>query len=766
MAQRAYINFDLQIEPAGDGHYRSQVLESPSGQAESQFDLPFSSLQLENFYLRMNQPRQGTRDAGGELDPVKVDRTRELGRGLFDSLFGPDVYACYRSGLNDARDQGKGLRIRLRLKAPELATLPWEFLYDPHVNMFLSRSIETPIVRYTELPYKDPLLLVQPPLTMLVLIANPRGDLDVEKEWRLLDQALKPLQESRLLRVERLPGGDLGSLQRRLRQGDVHIFHFIGHGDYNEREQSGGLLFENPGGPPVMLNGDQLGPVLHNHAALRLVVLNACEGASASPTDPFSGLAQRLVQMGIPAVVAMQFPVSDRSAITFAEQFYGALADGFPVDAALVEARTAIAAQPNDVEWGTPVLFTRAGDGRIFDIQEAGRGAHPPDTPPNLAGGPGLPGWPIGLLVGLAGMVVLGLGWLLLRAINRPGPVATATTAVYASPSPQGSPPVVVSPTPLVVVNPVSTPPPAYPPADTSYPAPVSSPAETVTPGPSPVPPSPTPVRPMARLEAGVFFMGEDAEMAQGICFSQGFTTKTVEVFSKEAPRHDVYLDAYALDLYEVSVDQYAAFLNTLRARNTSYADYIDREWLVKEKILVTQAGNWAAGETYSGLPMVGVTWYGADAYCGAQGGHLPTEAQWERAARGQDGRIYAWGSEFSARQANFCDKRCGASYASGLDDGVGFLAPVNAFLDGQTPEGIFNLTGNVWEWVADRFKAYDPGPQGRPLQNPSGPATGNRRVIKGGAWNSTICDLRASTRESYAPSFSSNAIGFRCAYP
>ena len=102
--------------------------------------------------------------------------------------------------------------------------------------------------------------------------------------------------------------------------------------------------------------------------SLRLVVLNSCEGARSSRVDPFSGVAASLVHFDIPAVVAMQFEITDRAAVVFGGEFYAALADGYPVDSALAEARKAIFADQNDVEWGTPVLFMRVADGRIFDV--------------------------------------------------------------------------------------------------------------------------------------------------------------------------------------------------------------------------------------------------------------------------------------------------------------------------------------------------------------------------------------------------------------
>ena len=113
-----------------------------------------------------------------------------------------------------------------------------------------------------------------------------------------------------------------------------------------------------------------LGTLLHDHRPLRLAVLNACEGARASRGDPFAGTAQSLVQQGIPAVIAMQFEVTDEAAICFTREFYAAIAVGYPVDAALAEARKAIFAEVSEIEWGTPVLYMRSPDGKVFEVEQ------------------------------------------------------------------------------------------------------------------------------------------------------------------------------------------------------------------------------------------------------------------------------------------------------------------------------------------------------------------------------------------------------------
>ena len=117
------------------------------------------------------------------------------------------------------------------------------------------------------------------------------------------------------------------------------------------------------------VNGFQLGTLFQNYPALRLTLLNSCEGARQSSADPFSGVATALVRSGILAVIGMQFEISDTAAVRFSEDFYAMLASGLPIDAAIAEARMGVFCLPNWVEWATPVLYMRSPDGRLFNIQ-------------------------------------------------------------------------------------------------------------------------------------------------------------------------------------------------------------------------------------------------------------------------------------------------------------------------------------------------------------------------------------------------------------
>jgi tetratricopeptide (TPR) repeat protein len=213
-------------------------------------------------------------------------------------------------------------------------------------------------------------LAVELPLRILVMMANPRDHarLDVEQEWSSLRDELAELAQRGVVELERLEEPTLEALQKRLRQGKYHIFHFIGHGAFDRDLQTGALILEKEEAPHAVF-ARQIGVYLHDHRTLRLVVLNACVGAQASPADLFAGVAQSLVQRGIPAVIAMQFEIADETGITFAKAFYGALADGDPVEAAVAEARKALSATSDETAWAAPVLFTRARDGYLFDMQ-------------------------------------------------------------------------------------------------------------------------------------------------------------------------------------------------------------------------------------------------------------------------------------------------------------------------------------------------------------------------------------------------------------
>lgn len=370
MSDRIYLDFELTIERFGTD-YRVRVSTSPTGEnATATLKLPVAKSED----AQMSEERGARyRHLAGSVANVP-GTPREFGRWLFESVFRDEVLVNLRSSLTIAETtHASRLRIRLNLSdAGELASLPWEYLFDPKTNRFFCLSVDTPIVRYLSVPNRVSPLSVKRPLRVLVMIAGPidQEELDVEREWQLIDGAFADLKRTRQVIVEKLHAPTLTALQDALRSKDYHIFHFIGHSSVDEDTRNGVLLFEDSDRYAEAISGERLATILHDARSLRLAVLNSCSSARMGTDDPFTGVGQILLQQGIPAVIAMQFDITDQASLALSHTFYKALAEGYPVDAALAEARKAIVARSDNVEWGTPVLYMHASDGQIFPVRQ------------------------------------------------------------------------------------------------------------------------------------------------------------------------------------------------------------------------------------------------------------------------------------------------------------------------------------------------------------------------------------------------------------
>lgn len=367
MSTLSFLTFDLLIEKNGDG-YRARVVDSPKGQPSALFNSPFAAGEANDLLARVGRrgPIAGT--------TVKLaDEVKQFGGRLFDAVFSGEVLTGYRRSRDAAEEAGKGLRLKLRLSdVPELADLPWEYLYDATRSKFLALSKETPVVRFLEFPEGVTPLAVKPPLNILVVLASPSDyeALDVEGEWARMQGALKDLVQQNKVTLTRVAPPTLNSLLGYLRRAPYHILHFIGHGEFSKTAGQGALVLVGDDGKGQKESEEKIATLLNDARSLRFVVLNACEGARTSASNPFAGVAPRLVAQGIPAVLAMQFPISDPAALDFTTGLYSTLADGYPVDAAVNEARLAMYSDGSIAEWGTPVLFMRAADGILFATEE------------------------------------------------------------------------------------------------------------------------------------------------------------------------------------------------------------------------------------------------------------------------------------------------------------------------------------------------------------------------------------------------------------
>jgi len=239
----------------------------------------------------------------------------------------------------------------------------------------------------------------------------------------------------------------------------------------------------------------------------------------------------------------------------------------------------------------------------------------------------------------------------------------------------------------------------------------------------------------MVYVPAAQFQMGSTAEQVRDsvdVCIVEGLSESYCRHFADEQPAHTVALDAFWIDRTEVTNVQYRKCVAAGACTASSYNDY--------------DAYNSDA------QPVVGVSWHDAAAYCAWTGGQLPTEAQWEYAARGPEGRVYPWGNEWREKVANYDE--------GGYKDGYNKSAPVGSFPDGVSWVGALDMAGNAWEWVADWYGAYTDEVQ----RNPIGPMSGNNKVLRGGAFALDPNFLRTTYRYGDGPNASAGGIGFRCA--
>ncbi len=423
MAVDDYLNFELNVEQLDSSRIRVSVQESPVGSVSADMANPFTPDEISRVIAVLD----------GSVKANRAERSqtaRTFGEKLFNTVFSGQIYAAYLASLDRARDSG--LRIKLSFdNAGFLEDLPWELLRDPRTD-YLALARQTPIIRYPRLLTVRPLVEVTLPLRVLVMIANP-GDqvtLDVEGEWQALQQATADLRSRGLLEMERLDDAQLITLQRKLGEGSSYqVFHYIGHSAFDESSQTGMLALENPkSNTTAPVSGEALARELSEQNTIRLVVLNACQGARQNTKDPFAGIASSIVARGVPAVVAMQFTISDEAARVFAEVFYRVLSEGYPIEIAVTDARRAISSSIDGFEWATPVLYLRAPTGVLFPKRKS------VDVPASTGGLLELLRSPLGLGGCGAALVLLLLALLLL------GPLRPVVTTPTSTPQPSEIP--------------------------------------------------------------------------------------------------------------------------------------------------------------------------------------------------------------------------------------------------------------------------------------------------------------------------------------
>jgi hypothetical protein len=367
-----YLEFELEIEHGSHPEYPVTVLNSPAGRGRDTMRFPFNDRELDRYLkdLQATSPRSGRRPS---TDPSTQEPTiQEFGRKLFDALFDGTVGVLYDACRHQATQEAKALRLKLHIRPPEMAALPWELLHDSHLGEYVCLSHITSVIRFVETDQRFDLPTVTPPLRILGLIASPddRPAVDVEREKQRIEEATEPLQVHELVELTWLERQTWRDLQQAVWSGPWHVFHFVGHGGLDRNTGEGFIDLVGDDGRSFHLGTSHLSWLLASHEPLRLVWLNGSGGPQGDERDRFSSVATDLVRRGIPAVLTMQHAMTERAAVEFIQVFYAALATPMSVDLAVVRARAAVNREvPGTVEWGVPALYSHLPDLHLFDSE-------------------------------------------------------------------------------------------------------------------------------------------------------------------------------------------------------------------------------------------------------------------------------------------------------------------------------------------------------------------------------------------------------------
>lgn len=857
-----YLDFELEISAGAGREFPVRVVHSPAGEARETMLFPFDTLALEN---RLKDLQIALLRSGGKTRKMPLPEeqaVQDFGRALFEALFIGEVRTRYDMSWREATHKDLGLRLKLRIQSPALAALPWEFLYDSRQAEYVCLSRNTPIVRYLEIPQPIQRLTVAPPLRILGMAVSPHdehlGKLDVAREKQRVENATKDLRERGVLELKWLEGQTWRDLHKAMRSGSWHIFHFIGHGGFDKHRDEGLIYLSNEDGDSERLLATDLSRMLADHRSLRLVLLNACEGARGSDRDLFSSTAAILVRRGLPAVLAMQYAITDNAAIEFSRAFYDVLAEGLAVDTAVVEARKAVSfAVTNTIEWGTPVLYMRAPDGKIFDLdrpQPLPKKAAPPPWPvdekkkpvatPRPTAQTPQPAsrvWPVFGIV----LTLTVIAWLVYQYGDWSGPAKQTPSQIQSRLSPSDSLylKLVADGDDLFNRNEFAKAKQKYQQALAQKPGDANAAAklkacdeklneagrdklytqyrdegdalyqqkkyaEARDKYEAALQKKPGDGYATARKQAceerlteqrtsfetykangdrlfkqGQYLRAKDQyEQALSVRENDSYVAKQIRECdrlqaaqtakraqpqetpttsaptgmvlipagsftmgsndgeSDEKPPHQVSVEAFYMDKYEVTVAQYQKFL----AANPAHQ----------------QPTNWTEQLQNTTRPVVYVSWNDAVAYCNwlsQQRGkrvRLPTEAEWEYAARGGlSNKKYPWGDEISPSQANY-NNPWGSEWSKGAGKYLREVGSYNA-----NNHGLFDMAGNVWEWCSSLFKYY-------PYNRSDGReslSSFKTYVFRGGSWNNNQGSLRCAIRYDFGPRYRDDNVGFRC---
>lgn len=391
MGQISDVPFRLDIVEVGDQWV--VTCTSPRGRAVNRIPAPFTPdalrqrlSEIELALIRSYSPVVTRRAATAEHS------VRLFGQTLSNTVLTGDVRRVFDRCRQDARERHGSLRVLLDTDGSNVSAIPWEFTTDPDApDDYL--TLRVPIVRTPHLIDSRPASRVSLPLRILGVSSVPADmpALDVQRERDDISRAFG----------ERLPPGDVciewlrndhwTDLAKAIRSDGWHVLHIMSHGGFDPESGSGYLQLSADDGTARPVSAIDLARLISENPSLRLIVLNACESAVPGSEGVFTSTAAKLVREGVPAVVAMQYEITDGAALIFASSFYGEIARGLPIDRAMTRAREAVKMTNDSLEWATPVLFLSSEETQIFMIPDPARASTPLETQTDQAYPSGTP---------------------------------------------------------------------------------------------------------------------------------------------------------------------------------------------------------------------------------------------------------------------------------------------------------------------------------------------------------------------------------------
>jgi hypothetical protein len=357
-----YEPFAVRIGCHGDGRWIVETHWQGNRAAET-VAAPLTAAEVKRLRAIDLEPGRGESSAAV---PEAVEHLARLGYGLFGAIFRASTLALYNRAREQALLDGFRLRLEIDVQDGSLSLIPWELLHDG--VRFLGLAGDLALARRMTGAVAGGSVSMSPwPLRMLLTVSSPSDlpKINRDVEHRALEEAIAPLAFMGLLDLDVADDGSMKTLGRLFRAANAEgrpyqIWHFAGHGQYDEASRRGTLAMTTPQGGAHWVGALELASLFAEDRNLRLVVLGACHGADGMAGDRWSAAASPfLMASGVGAVVAMQMSISYRSAGAFIAELYGALASGSGIDEAVAAARRGVFDLPNYVEWLRPVLYVR-----------------------------------------------------------------------------------------------------------------------------------------------------------------------------------------------------------------------------------------------------------------------------------------------------------------------------------------------------------------------------------------------------------------------